>query len=75
MSVRRIFSWIEIAGHPVPENKIRGRCIRNSAIIRKAVLIAALGLIFDSSVNGRAPRLVLRFWDDNEVTCTLPQNG
>lgn len=46
-------------GHSVPEEKIRGRYERNPALIREAALIADNAMVFDNSVDGRLPQLVL----------------
>lgn len=67
MSVERVAKRVKRGGHPVPEDKIRGRYARNGAIIRQALLMSARGFVFDNSVSGRKPRLILDFRNGQEV--------
>lgn len=48
-------------GHPVPEDRIRGRYERNQPLIRDAVRFADIGRVFDNSISGRPPRQVIGF--------------
>jgi len=48
-------------GHPVPEDRIRGRYERNQPLIREAVRFADFAFVFDNSVAGGAPRLLMTF--------------
>ncbi len=61
LSVARVAKRVTRGGHPVPEDKIRARYARNGAIIRTAVKMSASGFIYDNSISGQAPRLILRF--------------
>ncbi|MCR5879397.1 zeta toxin family protein [Phenylobacterium sp. J367] len=57
----RVASRTELGGHPVPEDKLRGRYERNPALIREAVLLADVGHVFDNSRIGVRPRLLITF--------------
>jgi predicted ABC-type ATPase len=48
-------------GHPVPEDRIRGRYQRNQPLIRDAVRLADFAFVFDNSITGAAPRLLMTF--------------
>lgn len=50
-----------MGGHPVPPSKVRGRYDRNGPVIRSAVLRADHGFVFDNSVDGAPPRLMITF--------------
>lgn len=60
-AVRRVAARVAAGGHPVPESRIRGRYERNGPLIREAVLMADLGLVFDNSLVGRSPLLLATF--------------
>jgi len=60
-AVRRVASRVARGGHPVPEARIRGRYVRNQALIRHAVLMADRAYIFDNSALGKPPRLLAEF--------------
>ena len=60
-SVARVAIRVSEGGHPVPEDKIRARFARNGALIRRAVLMADNGFVFDNSVRGRPPTLGIRY--------------
>ena len=60
-AVRRVASRVARGGHPVPEARIRGRYVRNQALIRQAVLMADRAYIFDNSALGKPPRLLAEF--------------
>lgn len=66
-SVKRVTKRVRKGGHPVPEDKIRARYARNGAIIRQAIFLADAGSVYDNSVNGRPPRLILDFRNGQEV--------
>lgn len=50
-------------GHPAPEDRIRKRYERNQPLIREAIGLADRGAVFDNSVFGAPPRLLLTFVD------------
>lgn len=58
-AVQRVRSREAQGGHPVPEQKIRERYVRNQALIRQAALMADRAFIFDNSISGAPPRLLL----------------
>jgi predicted ABC-type ATPase len=45
----------------VPEAKIRERYDRSAPLIRQAVRLADTGLVYDNSIAGQPPKLVLTF--------------
>lgn len=49
LTVSRVESRVEQGGHPVPENKIRERYVRNQALIHEAAKLADRAYIFDNS--------------------------
>lgn len=49
LSVMRVAERVREGGHDVPEEKIRGRFERNSALIRQAVLLSDAAHIYDNS--------------------------
>lgn len=61
LSVARVAHRVEAGGHGVPEAKIRERYDRSAPLIREAVHLADIGLVYDNSVAGRHPKLVLTF--------------
>jgi len=61
IAVERVADRAFLGGHPAPEAKIRARYERNGPLIRQAVLHADFGYVFDNSVEGRPPRLLLSF--------------
>ncbi len=61
ISVARVAYRVDTGGHDVPETKIRERYDRSAPLIRKAVLLATTGLVYDNSVAGQTPKLVLTF--------------
>lgn len=61
LAVARVGERQGNGGHPVPEDRIRGRYQRNRDYIRRAVLMADLGFVFDNSVRGAAPRRLMTF--------------
>ncbi|MFO1014924.1 MAG: zeta toxin family protein [Caulobacteraceae bacterium] len=63
LSIERVAFRVSKGGHPVPEANIRARYDRNQPLIRNAVLMSERGFIFDNSVSGRAPRLLIAFKD------------
>lgn len=50
-----------MGGHPVPEAKIRERYARNGPLIRQAVRRAHHAFVFDNSLDGKPPRLLVTF--------------
>ena len=61
LSVARVAHRARAGGHDVPESKVRARYDRGAPLIREAVRIADVGLVYDNSVAGRPPKLVLTF--------------
>lgn len=61
LSVARVAHRVGVGGHGVPEGKIRVRYDRCEPLIRQAALLADKGLVYDNSVAGRSPKLVLTF--------------
>ncbi len=61
ISVLRVQSRVESGGHPVPEDKIRERYVRNQALIREAVRTADRAFVFDNSKLGEPHRLAIGF--------------
>ena len=61
ISVVRVVARVGEGGHPVPEDKIRGRYKRNRDLIREAVLGADLGFVLDNSSLNDPLRLVYQF--------------
>ena len=61
LSVARVAHRVEAGGHGVPETKIRERYDRSAHLIREAVRLADTGLVYDNSVAGQNPKLVLTF--------------
>lgn len=60
-AVDRVTDRERMGGHPVPDAKVRGRYERNGPVIRAAVLRADDGFVFDNSVDGAPPRLLITF--------------
>jgi len=61
LAVARVQERASNGGHPVPEDRIRGRYARNRGFIRDAMLLATGGFVFDNSVLGDPPRRVVTF--------------
>lgn len=61
LSVRRVSQRVMEGGHGVTEEKNRGRYNRNGLLIRKAILQADKGLVFDNSVEDQPPKSILKF--------------
>jgi len=61
LSVARVVERTREGGHPVPEEKIRGRYARNGPLIRKAVLLSDVGHVFDNSRLNQPPRRIISF--------------
>lgn len=72
--IKRVEERVRKGGHPVPEDRIRRRFIRNQALIRQAVLRAHRGWVFDSSIRNAPPRIVLGFANGSGtiLATTLP---
>ena len=60
-AVERVADREYMGGHPVPEANIRGRYERNGPLIRQAALMAERAFVFDNSVDGSPPRLLITF--------------
>lgn len=61
LSVLRVAHRVLQGGHPVPEDKIRGRYERNQQLIRQAIMRADIGYVFDNSMAAQPCRLALEF--------------
>ena len=61
LSVARVAYRARTGGHDVPEGKVRARYDRGGPLIREAVHVADVGLVYDNSVAGRPPKLILTF--------------
>ncbi|MGR3740782.1 MAG: zeta toxin family protein [Limimaricola soesokkakensis] len=61
LSVERVRGRAEEGGHDVPEDKIRVRYARSQPLIRKAVLRADSGMVFDNSRLNTPPQQMLIF--------------
>lgn len=72
ISVFRVQSRVEAGGHPVPEDKIRERYVRNQALIREAVRTADRGFVFDNSRLGEPARLAVGFRSGEVVRLNDP---
>ena len=75
LSVARVQERVTEGGHDVPEEKIRNRYARNGSLIRKAVLLADMGHVFDNSRLNTPPRRLLTFERGREINRTddLPE--
>jgi predicted ABC-type ATPase len=63
LAVARVNTRVSNDGHPVPEDRIRGRYERNGPLIREAILLAGRGYVFDNSRLGEPPRRLITFVD------------
>lgn len=61
LAVARVKERVSGGGHPVPDDKIRQRYVRNKALIRQAVLLADVAVVYDASALNEAPRHLARF--------------
>lgn len=61
LSIARVAHRVGTGGHAVPESKIRERYGRSMPLIREAVRLADMGLVYDNSVAGQSPKLNLTF--------------
>ncbi|HEX4712053.1 zeta toxin family protein [Phenylobacterium sp.] len=61
LAVNRVRARQAHGGHPVAEDRIRGRYDRNPALIREAVLLADWAFVFDNSAFGARPRRIIAF--------------
>jgi predicted ABC-type ATPase len=59
LAVMRVQGRVAQGGHPVPEDKTRGRYERNQPLIREAALLADHAYIYDNSALGKPHRLAL----------------
>jgi predicted ABC-type ATPase len=59
--IARVAGRVRQGGHPVPEERIRRRFVRNQALIREVILLAHHGWVFDSSLRNAPPRLCAEF--------------
>ena len=63
LSVARVTERVKEGGHPVPEDKIRGRYDRSGPLIRQAILQSDVGHVFDNSNLNKPPQRVLLFYN------------
>lgn len=61
ISVMRVAHRVERGGHPVPEDKIRERYVRNQGLIRDAVRAADKSIVFDNSRLGERAAAAIVF--------------
>lgn len=61
LSVDRVAFRVTRGGHPVPEEKIRGRYERSQQLIREAVGLADRAYVFDNSALAMPHRLMMEF--------------
>jgi predicted ABC-type ATPase len=61
LAVARVQAREAHGGHPVPEDRIRGRYARNPQLIREAALLADWAYVFDNSRLGLPPRRLISF--------------
>ncbi len=61
VSVGRVSARVAEGGHPVPEDKIRGRFSRNRSYIREAVLSGDAGVVLDNTSIDQPFRLLFSF--------------
>jgi len=61
LSVARVKGRKQEGGHDVPEDKVRARFHRGQPLIRKAVLLADRGMVYDNSKLNEPPSQVLVF--------------
>jgi predicted ABC-type ATPase len=75
LSVARVARRVRQGGHDVPEDKVRERYERNQALIRKAALQADRTFIYDNSIIGKPPRLLieLRAGNVHRVAENIPE--
>ncbi|HEY2358676.1 MAG TPA: AAA family ATPase [Phenylobacterium sp.] len=74
LAVARVAAREAHGGHPVPEDRIRGRYLRNQALIRDAVRMADRAFVIDNSVRGSKPSALIAFSSGSatEVAPELP---
>jgi predicted ABC-type ATPase len=61
VSVARVASRTQAGGHPVAEDRIRGRYARNGALIREAIMLADTAYVFDNTALALRPRQLITF--------------
>jgi predicted ABC-type ATPase len=59
LAVARVKARIDEGGHPVPEEKIRGRYDRNGPLIREAAILADRAMVLDASALNERPEVLL----------------
>ena len=72
LSVARVGERVKEGGHPVPEDKIRGRYDRSGPLIRQAIHHSDIGHVFDNSRLNQPPRRALSF-SKGKLTFAFPQ--
>jgi predicted ABC-type ATPase len=74
LAIARVQAREAHGGHPVPEDRIRGRYARNPQLIRAAALLADWAYVFDNSRLGVPPRRLITFvrGQPTEVIADLP---
>jgi predicted ABC-type ATPase len=72
LSVARVSARVTEGGHEVPEHKIRARFERGGVLIRRAVLAADRGMVFDNSGLNTPPELCLVF-NGGRLSFALPK--
>ncbi|MBS0174285.1 MAG: zeta toxin family protein [Nitrospira sp.] len=59
LSVDRVACRVDRGGHPVPEDKIRERYVRNQELIHEAAQLADRAYVFDNSIMGKPHTLAI----------------
>lgn len=67
----RVAERMREGGHSVPKRKIKARFDRSAPLIRKAVMMADLGIVFDNSLLNEPPRKFIQF-EAAEITSLAP---
>lgn len=70
LSVDRVNQRVQEGGHPVPENKIRERYVRNQQLILRAAKIADRAYVYDNSKRDEPHRLALALRRGEIVTAS-----
>jgi predicted ABC-type ATPase len=74
LSVSRVACRVEEGGHNVPVNKIVERYYRSPLLIKRAVLNADHGFVYDNSALNRPPALAISFHNGriNRISASVP---
>jgi predicted ABC-type ATPase len=72
LAVERVIARHAQGGHSAPEDRVRKRYERNGPLIREAVRLADRGAVFDNSVVGAKPGLLLAFRNARLIRMVQP---